>query len=128
IEVRDRLFQHSAVLAIDAKTGVTRELVAEQDAAWINMDPSVPRWVPGGGGFLWSTERNGAYELELRGPDGAKMATLAAPGMGYGAVLAVDGERKRVSFSASPDPTRNELWEAPLDGAAPPRALARLED
>jgi dipeptidyl-peptidase-4 len=59
IEVRDRRFQHSAVLAIDPDTGATQTLLSEEDAAWLNMDASVPRWLPDGSAFLWSTERNG---------------------------------------------------------------------
>jgi dipeptidyl-peptidase-4 len=59
IEVRDRRFRHSAVLAIDPDTGATQTLLSEEDAAWLNMDASVPRWLPDGSAFLWSTERNG---------------------------------------------------------------------
>jgi dipeptidyl-peptidase-4 len=128
LEVRDRRFQHSAVLAIEPATGATRVLVTEEDPTWINMDPSVPRWLPDGSGFLWSTERNGAYELELRGRDGARQATVVAPGTGYRAVLAVDGERRQVYFAGGPDPVRTELWAAPLDGNAAPRAVARRDE
>jgi dipeptidyl-peptidase-4 len=128
IEVRDRLFKQSAVLSVESRTGETRTLVTEKDSTWINMDPSVPRWLPDGSGFLWSTERNGAYELELRGRDGARRATVAPPGTGYRAVLAVDGERKLAYLAASTDPNRSELWAAPLDGSGPPRLVARRDD
>ena len=128
IEVRDRGLKHSAVLSIDPDTGATRTLVTEEDTAWINLDTSVPRWLPDGSGFLWSTERNGAYELELRGRDGARVATVAPRGTGYRAVLAVDAGRKLVYLSASTDPNRTELWAAPLDGSAPPRLVARRDN
>ena len=127
IEVRDRAFKRAAVLAVDPDTGATRELVAEEDSAWINLDTSVPRWLPDGTGFLWSTERNGAYELELRGRDGKLVATVAPRAIGYRAALAVDAGRKLVYLAASTDPNRVELWAASLDGSAP-RPVARRDD
>jgi dipeptidyl-peptidase 4 len=128
LDVRDRLDQHAAVLAVDPKSGEAKELLTEEDATWLNFDPSVPRWLPDGSGFLWSTERNGSYELELRDRKGARVATVAAADLGYRRVLAVDGDKKVAYVSASAEPTRSEVWAVALDGRSPPRALAGAPD
>ena len=127
IDVRSRDGQHASILAIDEATGSTRPLVIEDDPAWVNLDSSVPRWLPDGQAFLWSTERNGAFELELRGRDGKRLRTVSAPGAGYRRVVAVDAERRLALFMTSPDAVRNELWAASLDGTSPPHEVARRE-
>src|SRR5262249_38360708 len=67
------------VLAADPATGATHRLLAEHDDAWLDLDPSVPRWLDGGsGGFLWSSERDGLRRLELRRSDGTLARTLTA--------------------------------------------------
>src|SRR5262245_30487673 len=113
-----------AVLAVDPATGATRTLLTEEDPTWLWPDPSVPRWLPDGSGFLWSTDRNGAAELELRDREGARVASVAPPGVGYRSLLAVDGERGRAYFTASDDPPRAAVWAGSLDGKSPPRAVA----
>jgi dipeptidyl-peptidase 4 len=127
LSVRDRLSQQSAVLAIDTKTGSPRVLLTEEDPAWLNLDPSVPRWLPDGSGFFWSTERNGAWELELRDAQGAKKSTVTGAGMGYRNLLAVDADKKIAYVDASNEPVRNEIWAAPFDGSAP-QVVSRLTD
>ena len=48
----DRVQQNAALLAVDAKTGTSHVLLTEQDAAWINVDLTVPRWLPDGSGIV----------------------------------------------------------------------------
>jgi dipeptidyl-peptidase-4 len=128
IVVGDRRLKNVAVLAIDPRSGATSTLVTEKDPAWVNLDSSVPSWLPDGSGFLWSTERNGSYELELRDRKGARVATVAPPGSGYRSLLAVDGERRLAYLSASTEPARVEVWVASLDGKTPPRPVSRVRD
>ena len=66
------------------------ELLREHDDAWINLDQSVPRWLANGQRFLWSSEREGSWQLELRGADGSLLRALTAEGFGYRGLLAVD--------------------------------------
>ena len=127
IYVLDRVQQHGALLTIDPKTGETHALLTEQDAAWLNVDSSVPRWLPDGSGFLWSTERNGAWELELRDARGEPRSTLIPGATGYRELLAIDSEKHAAYITASSDPTRAEVWSVPLDGAAAPHAIAKLD-
>lgn len=126
--VGDRRMQNVAVLAVDPQRGATRTLLTEEDGTWVEGDPSVPRWLPDGSGFLWSSDRSGAWELELRGRDGARVATVFPSGSGYRALLGIDAGRKLAYATASTDPPRAELWVAPLDGGAAPRVVARVGD
>ena len=117
--VIDRAQRRGALLAVDAKTGGTKALLTEEDAAWLGFDITVPRWLPDGSAFLWSTERNGDWELELRDRQGAKISTVAAQAMGYRSLVGLDAEKKVAYVRASVEPIRDEIWAAPLDGAAP---------
>ncbi|WP_394832213.1 S9 family peptidase [Pendulispora rubella] len=127
IYVLDRVQQNGQLLAIDPKSGTTRTLLTEHDAAWINVDSSVPRWLPDGSGFLWSTERRGTWELELHDPRGELRSTVMGAAGGYRHLLALDAEKRIAYVNASTDPTRAEVWAAPLDGGAP-APVARATD
>jgi dipeptidyl-peptidase-4 len=127
LHVMDRPWRNAAVLAVDEKTGATKALLTEEDAVWLTLDTSVPRWLPDGSAFLWSTERSGDWELELRDRQGAKISTVAAQAMGYRNLLGVDAEKKVAYVRASAEPIRDELWAAPWGGGAP-RPILRNAD
>ncbi len=55
VQTRDQ--KELVLLAADAKTGKTRPLVTERSKTWVNIHQDAPRWLPGGKGFLWITER-----------------------------------------------------------------------
>ena len=57
--------------------GVTRVIWVERDATWVNLDQQVPRWLGDGSAFLWTSEREGAWQLELRA---AARPARAGPG------------------------------------------------
>ncbi|WXA80141.1 DPP IV N-terminal domain-containing protein [Pendulispora rubella] len=128
IFVLDRLQRSGALLTVDPATGTSHTLLAEHDEAWLNVDSSVPRWLPDGRAFLWSTERRGAWELELRGPGGELLSTIASANMGYRSLLAVDAERRVAYISACSDPTRAEVWAVPLKDESPPYVFSRRAD
>ncbi len=121
ILVQNRAQTEEKVLAVDAKTGRTTELLIERDDAWLNLDQSVPKWLPDGSGFLWSSERSGHWELELRGRDGALVRTLVPGALGYRKVAGVDGDGRAVWVEASADPRESHIYRVPLDGSAPER-------
>lgn len=106
------------VLALDPG-GTTRTLHTEHDDAWINVNVGVPRWLPDGSGFLWMTERPGAWVLELHDRDGKLVRQLTPPelmlhhvaGISEGAAIAL----------TTPTQTVQEVWRIPLDGSAPAR-------
>lgn len=123
IVVQNRLQTELAVLAVDPRSGATRTLLVERDDAWLELDQDVPRWLDQERGFLWTTEREGARQLELRRPDGALDRALTATDFGYRDLVGVDADHDRLVVSASADPTRNRLWNVPLTGGGEPEPL-----
>ncbi|MBV9656906.1 MAG: DPP IV N-terminal domain-containing protein [Verrucomicrobia bacterium] len=116
ITVESREQKDLALLEVDPKTGATKSLLSEHNDAWLNLDQDVPKWLPekDGGGFLWTSERTGDWQLERRARDGRLQAVLVPPAAGYrGLVDALDGE---VYFRADTDPTQTQLWRVALAG------------
>jgi len=126
ILLQNREQTEELLLAVDAATGATEEMLVERDPAWINLDQKMPRWLPGGDGFLWTTERNGWWQLELRARDGSLRHTVTPPGFPMHGFLHLDGGGEHVHLLASEDPTESHVYRLPLrpeDGA--PRRLTR---
>ncbi|WP_394847763.1 S9 family peptidase [Pendulispora brunnea] len=117
--VVDREYRHGSVVAVDGKSGNAKELLTEEDKWWLGEEPSVPRWLPDGSGFLWSSERSGSWELELRGRDGAKVVTVAPKSLGYRSLVGIDAAKKVAYVRASSEPIRDEIWAAPWGGGSP---------
>ncbi|MCA9290235.1 MAG: DPP IV N-terminal domain-containing protein, partial [Phycisphaerales bacterium] len=67
--VQNREQTEEVLLRADPESGATTPLHVERDDAWLNLDQSVPHWLADGS-FLWTTERNGAWQIEHRGRDG----------------------------------------------------------
>jgi dipeptidyl-peptidase 4 len=123
--VMNRAQTELAVLAADPDRGGTTELVTERDPAWLNLpSQGMPRWLPDGSGFLWMTERRGAWQLELRAAGGELLRELTDVGFGLQAVAGLDGEAAIAWVIASPDPTQSHVWRVPLAGAGPGGAPA----
>lgn len=120
--VQNRAQTEELLLAADP-SGDTRVLLTERDPAWINLDPTVPRWLPDGSGFLWSTERDGGPALELRAADGSLRRTLLERDAGYRRVVQLDPQGQAVYASACTDPTESHVVRVSLapQGPAPAR-------
>ncbi|MFQ5461832.1 MAG: DPP IV N-terminal domain-containing protein [Phycisphaerae bacterium] len=111
--VQNRTQTEEAILAVDLDTGSTSVLLVERDDAWINLDQSVPRWLPDGSAFLWTTERNGARQLELRRRDGSLVRALTPVAFrltGIASVYAADGMFKEIYLRGSDDPTQSHVY------------------
>ena len=85
-----------------------------------------PRWLPDsdGGGFLWTTERTGRWQLERRGRDGAPGAVLVPANAGFRDLVGVAGGQ--VYYVASVDPTQARLGHVPLTGDSPDATATEL--
>lgn len=117
--VIDRDQQALQLSAYDAVKKQLAPLLTERDDAWLNVDVGAPRWLPDGAGFLWMTEARGAWTLELRDPSGAVVRALTTPEFGLRKLVGV--EPGAAIVLASTDPTHQDVWRVPLDGAAPQR-------
>ena len=118
--VMNRAQTEEALLAADPATRATRLLLEERDEVWLNLVSGFPRWLEDASGFLWCTERNGAPEVELRGPDGALRASWVKPEHGFAALAGFDDRRRWLWFTGGVDPTAAELFVV-KDGAPPER-------
>jgi dipeptidyl-peptidase-4 len=129
--VQNREQTEELLLAADPATGVTRTLLVERDAAWLNLEPSAPRWLTDGSGWLWISERTGEPRLELRGPGGTGQRWLTPEGFGLRALAGVDAPARVAWVVASGgDPTQDHLWRVPLGppgGAANAAAGSAVE-
>lgn len=117
--VLDRAQKNLQVLSVDQRTGQTRSLVSEHDDAWINIDSSVPRWLPDGSAFFWSTEHSGNYELEeIQVPKtGSTVARVIVPKeAGYRSLADVDPDHKRIVFVGGAEPSEQLAYSVPMGG------------
>jgi dipeptidyl-peptidase-4 len=111
VETRD---QHElALMVVNPNTGQTQTLVEERDASWVNIDQQMPYWLPDGK-FLWTSERAGAWQLELHRSNGDFEKCLIPPDSHYQHLGGVTAEE--IFFLAAADPTKSELWRIGLDG------------
>jgi dipeptidyl-peptidase-4 len=121
--VQNRRQTEERLLSVDAKTGETSTLLAEQDDAWLNLHAAMPRWLPDGRRFLWISENSGMPRLELRDRDGSLVRTLHETSLGLRRFeLLLDGGRNAL-VQAGSDPTRSSLFRIPLDEPGEPVSL-----
>lgn len=117
----NRLQTTHRVMLADPKTGATRTILTETDAAWVENENPV-QWLNGGKDFLWLSERDGWRRAYVAGTDG-KRFTHVTPG----AFDVIDPESVDTAggwfyYSASPtNPTQRYLYRNRLDGGAPER-------
>jgi dipeptidyl-peptidase 4 len=135
--VQDRSQTEEAVLRADPATGKTAVLLVEKDPAWLNLNSAALRWMADGSGFLWFTERSGGAELELRGPDGARLADVAPREFGYVGLVGVSDDGEVWFLGTRGDATQDRLYrvrpgsapiEVVLPGERPVGLTARLGD
>jgi len=114
--VLDRDQTDARLLAFDPAGGAGKQLLAEHDDAWLNVDVGAPRWLEDGSGFLWMTEKTGEWTLELHA--GGAIRTLGTP-PGLRSLVGVENGAAIVEAAA--DPTLQDVYRVPFDGSAPVR-------
>jgi len=134
ILVQNRTQTEQRLLAVNTATGRTQELLRETDAAWLNLDDNgagataasrPPLWLADGTRFLWTTERNGAWQVELRDASGALVHEITPVTFGYRRLLGVDEESGTVWVAGGDDARETHVWTFPLSGGARGRAITR---
>jgi len=113
--VLDREQKNEALLAVDPRTGKTRELIREHDDAWINAEHDL-RWLRDGSGFFWASERNGAWQLQFHQPDGALVRELTSPDFGFAKLLHVDERKREVVVQRRAEPVDEQIFAIAMEG------------
>jgi dipeptidyl-peptidase-4 len=122
--VQNRQQQEELVLAADTKTGGTHELLRETDAAWLNLDHKpMPLWFKDGRQFLWTTERNGAWQAELHGADGALIRPVTPTDFQLDELIDINEADRMMTVSGGYDSRERHLFRFSLDANAQPQQL-----
>ncbi len=117
----NRLQNTNRVMLADPKTGATRTILTETDAAWVENDNPV-QWLNGGKDFLWLSERDGWRHAYVAGTDGKRLTRVTSGDFDVIDPEAVDAADGGLYYAASPaNPTQRYLYRAPLAGGAPER-------
>jgi dipeptidyl-peptidase 4 len=122
----NRSQNESDIMLCNAKTGESKSIYNEKDAAWIDIISSWDEkykmggwdWLKNGTEFLWASEKDGWRHLYKISRDG-KNQTLITPG-NYDVmeISQIDEKNNQVYFMASPDnATQSYLYRCSLDGS-----------
>lgn len=126
ILVQSRDQRTEQLLSVEPETGRTAVLHTEEDAAWLNLSATTPRWLADGLSYLWMTERRGGMELERHWPSTNRREVVVAKEHGFANVAHVDEAHGAVWFVGGPSPIELHLYRAPLDGRTPPVRISPL--
>ena len=118
ILVQNREQTEQVLLRVDPATGETTELLKETDAAWLNLDyeHDMPVWLKDGARFIWTTERRGSWQVELRNAAGQLVRELTPVSFSYRGFVGVDETSGNIFVRGSHDPREVHLWRFPLTG------------
>ncbi len=119
ILVQNREQTEQVLYAVTPATGAVRELLRETDAAWLELDneADLPVWLADGSRFLWTTERRGAWQVELRDASGQLVRELTPVSFTYRALIGLHESGGAIVVRGSRgDPREAHLWRFPLSG------------
>lgn len=120
----NRLQNRNDLLIADASTGQVKQILREQDEAWVDVDNEVT-WLDKGARFLWLSERDGWRRLYAISRDGTKVTPLTSPSADVMQVVAVDPKDEWVYYIAAPaNPTRRQLLRVRTNGSGKPEVLS----
>lgn len=116
--VQNREQTTQVLLRVDPASGATTELLRETDSAWLNLDyeHDLPVWLKDGTRFLWTTERRGAWQVELRDAAGKLVRELTPVSFSYRGLVGIDEQGGNLFVRGSHDPREIHLWRFPLSG------------
>jgi len=122
--VQDRAQQEEILLAVDSTSGATRELLREKDAAWLNLDPkAMPVWLKNGRQFLWTTERNGSWQVELHSAKGELVHAITPPDFNLEEFVDLNQTDRSIVVAGGPDSRERHLFRFALETKAEPQQL-----
>jgi dipeptidyl-peptidase-4 len=116
VQKLNRVQNQLHLLAADAGTGKTRDLLTETDSAWVNVDAD-PHFLKDGS-FLWTSERSGYRHIYHYSPTGELRKQLTSGDWEVNSINGVDEEAGRVYFtSTEASPLQRQLYVVNLDGS-----------
>lgn len=108
--------------AADARTGATKHLWTENDDAFLELprpEPVLlPHWLSDGSGFLWASERNGLWQLELHNADGSLKNAITPAGFRFNELIDVDEADGSVVVGGGTDRLSQLVYRFKLTGGA----------
>ncbi|WP_141735321.1 S9 family peptidase [Oligoflexus tunisiensis] len=117
----NRLQNEARLVIADPKTGRTQTLLKETDAAWVDIDRSVPLWLPNKQGFIWSSERTGPKRLELHDESGRFLRMLSPENLHVRGVLGASADGQTVYYEAAADSVASQIYATRIqDGSTQP--------
>jgi len=113
----NRLQTELTVWRVDPSSGKAKAVLTETDAAWLeNENPW--RWLDGGKGFLWLSERSGWRHAYRASVDGAALEPVTKGEFDVMAVEGIDEKAGWLYYAASPkNATQRHLFRVTLDGS-----------
>ncbi len=123
--IENRAQTEEQILAADPTKPAAHLLWTERDPDWLEL-PQVdfPRWRRDGSGFLWATERNGQWQLELHAPDGKLIRALTPTEFRFDQLLDDDPASGQLVVDGSTDRLSREIWSVAASGGAPVKLTA----
>ena len=115
----------SDLLLCDVKTGASRTIYSERDAAWIDILPLWDQdyanggwdWLKEGQEFLWASEKDGWRHLYRISRDGKQETLVTSGAFDVMDISTIDEKKGYVYYHASPDnATQKYLYRSRLDG------------
>ena len=120
--VENRVQTEAEYLAADTRSGSSKLLWTERDAAWVTLPPpepkAVPYWLADGSGYLWMTERNGHAQLERHDAGGKFLNAITPKDFRFDALLDVDEKNGTAIIEGGMDRLSVQIYQVSLNGGA----------
>lgn len=113
LQVQDRKQQKLLLLSADIKSGKTKKVLEEKDAAWVNLGSNGPQWNGALGGFVWlGADKEGEAEIQHRNTDGVLNNILVPAKHRPDAIMSVYSSRfdTFIVYAGGTDPTQRHIY------------------
>jgi dipeptidyl-peptidase-4 len=121
----NRLQNEARLVTADPKTGRTQTLLKETDAAWVDIDRSVPLWLPQKQGFLWTSESSGPKRLSLHDESGKMIRTVSPDNLQVRNVLGASADGRTVYYEAAADSIASAVYASSISDGSTRTVIAR---
>ncbi len=123
----NRLQNTNLVMLSDSRSGSTRTILTETDAAWVENE-NKPWWTKDQREFVWLSERDGWRHAWLVSHSGGSISLITKGSFDVEGIAALDETNRVLYFSASPEnATQRYLYSVPLDGGKARRLTPKDE-